>query len=507
MIFARTAGGAATALVTLVGSVFAGSARADCDDVRALELPHTEIAAAESIVAGAHRVSAGPFGGGVNTALAEAPAFCRVALVARPSADSEINIEIWLPSEGWNGRVLATGNGGWAGSIGYSALASGLGEGYAVAGTDTGHTGGSVEFAVGHPEKLTDFAHRAVHDMAVSAKAVAAAHYGRAPEHAYFSGCSTGGRQALTAAQRYPADFDGIVAGASAYYPSHLQGMQVWAAAVNMGDAGPILDGAAFTLLNERVVASCDTLDGVADGVLENPRACGFDPRSLVCATPGEGACLTPQQAETAAALSAGPVDASGRSLFPGLARGSESGWNTLSGARPLGLAADTYGTLVFADPDWDFRAFDAARDIAIGAERIGALMDANDPDVSQFLSRGGKLILYHGWNDPGIPPEATIRYYEALVATVPERLAADGVRLFMVPGMNHCQGGVGTDNFDLVAALNTWLGDDAAPQRIEAARIVRGETVRTRPLCPYPAVASYDGSGSTDAAENFVCR
>jgi feruloyl esterase len=161
----------------------------------------------------------------------------------------------------------------------------------------------------------------------------------------------------------------------------------------------------------------------------------------------------------------------------------------------------------VFADPDWDFRAFDAARDIAIGAERIGALMDANDPDVSQFLSRGGKLILYHGWNDPGIPPEATIRYYEALVATVPERLAADGVRLFMVPGMNHCQGGVGTDNFDLVAALNTWLGDDAAPQRIEAARIVRGETVRTRPLCPYPAVASYDGSGSTDAAENFVCR
>jgi hypothetical protein len=188
MIFARTAAGAATALVALVCSVFAASARADCDGVRALELPHTEIAAAESIAAGAHRVSAGPFGG-VNTALAEAPAFCRVALVARPSADSAINIEIWLPSEGWNGRVLATGNGGWAGSIGYAALASALGNGYAVAATDTGHTGGSVELAVGQPEKHAEFAHRALHDMARSAKAVAAAHYGRAPEHAYISGC------------------------------------------------------------------------------------------------------------------------------------------------------------------------------------------------------------------------------------------------------------------------------------------------------------------------------
>ena len=494
-----------TALI-LAGGAGMSDALADCADVRGLSLPNTEITAAERIAAGAHRVSAGPFGGGVNAALAEAPAFCRVALVARPSPDSEINIEIWLPSDGWNGRLLATGNGGWAGSIGYSALASALNSGYAAAATDTGHSGGSVEFAVDHPEKLVDFAHRAVHEMAVAAKAVAQAHYGQPAEHAYFSGCSTGGRQALTAAQRYPADFDGIVAGASAYYPSHLQGMQVWAATVNAGDAGPILDAEAFRLLNERVVAACDTLDGVSDGVLENPRACSFDPRSLVCANPGDGACLTAEQAETAAKLYAGPVDASGRSLFPGLARGSEAGWNTLSGARPLGLAADTYGTLVFADPDWDFREFDAARDIAIGAERIGALMDANDPDLTPFLSRGGKLIMYHGWNDPGIPAEASIRYYEAVGATVPE-LADDGVRLFMVPGMNHCAGGVGTDTFDLVAALDRWLSDDAAPQRVEAARVVRGETVRTRPLCAYPAVAVYDGSGSTDAAENFVCR
>jgi feruloyl esterase len=255
------------------------------------------------------------------------------------------------------------------------------------------------------------------------------------------------------------------------------------------------------------VLGVCDTLDGVADGVIENPRQCAFDASSLVCNATSSAQCLSPAQAATVNMTHAGPADRAGRSLFPGLSRGSELGWNTLSGDRPLTLAAETYGTLVFGDPDWDYRTFDAARDFPIGAERIGALMDSNDPNIAPFLSRGGKLILYHGWNDPGIPAQSTVNYYETVKATVAPALANAGVSLFMVPGMNHCGGGVGTDTFDAVAALDRWVSQGEAPRRIEATRVVDGNVVRTRPLCPFPQVAVYDGTGSTDASDNFVCR
>jgi feruloyl esterase len=297
------------------------------------------------------------------------------------------------------------------------------------------------------------------------------------------------------------------VAGAAAYYPSHLQGMQVWTAAIAQRAPGAALDADDFAVVNQTVLAQCDTIDGVADGVIENPAQCRFDAASLVCNATRSAQCLSPLQAETVNMTYAGPTDRAGRSLFPGLSRGSELGWNTLSGERPLSLAAETYGTLVFDDPNWDYRRFDAARDFAIGVERIGPLMDSSDPNVTPFLSRGGKLLLYHGWNDPGIPPRSTVGYYESVKATVAAPLAQNGVRLFMVPGMNHCAGGVGTDTFDAVAALDRWVSHGEAPQRIEASRVVDGKVVRTRPLCPFPQVAVYDGGGSTDASENFVCR
>jgi feruloyl esterase len=484
------------------------NAFADCDALNGRHFGATRVTTATTVEAGEFRLPPGTRNSArTDAVLAALPEFCRIEAVAAPSADSAIGIEIWLPESEWNGKLLAVGNGAWAGSISYSALADAVADGYAATSTDTGHRGNSVEFAIGHPEKLVDFAHRAVHEMALAAKAIVEAHYSRAADQAYFSGCSTGGRQALTAAQRYPEDFDGIVAGAPAYYPTHIQGTQVWIAAVNANQRGEPLGPAEFDLLYAASIDACDTIDGVADGVIEDPTVCAFDPFSLVCSTDDSAGCLSPQQADTATLTYRGPTDDLGRIIFPGLAIGSESGWRTLSGERPLSLAFDTYAQLVFEDPQWDFRTFDAARDIPYGVEKIGDLMDAADADISAFVEHGGKLILYHGWSDPGIPAAGTVRYYNDVKSTLGTATAAGSARLFMVPGMGHCAGGTGTDQFDALAALDTWVREDKAPERIEAARIRDDERVRTRPLCPWPKTAVYDGTGDTDASENFECR
>ncbi|MES1258112.1 MAG: tannase/feruloyl esterase family alpha/beta hydrolase, partial [Acidobacteriota bacterium] len=379
--------------------------------------------------------------------------------------------------------------------------------GYGAARTDTGHAGNNVDFAIGHPEKLVDFAYRAVHEMTLAAKAVVAANYTRRADYSYFSGCSTGGRQALTEAQRYPADFDGIVAGAPAYYPTHIQGTQVYAAAVNANSHAKPLGQPEFDVLNDAAVAACDAQDGVADGVIENPRVCRFDPASLVCAAGKESSCLTQTQADVARLTYRGPVDKTGASIFPGLAPGSERGWRTLSGDKPLALAFDTYAQLVFGDAHWDFRTFDAARDIPVGVKRIGKLMDSADPNLAAFTQHGGKLVLYHGWADPGIPAQGTIRYYDEVRQSLGAKRADGDVRLFMVPGMGHCRGGTGTDTFDAVAALDRWVRNGTAPERIEASRVESGKVVRTRPLCAFPQQAVYRGSGSTDDSANFDCK
>lgn len=483
---------------------------ATCESLAGLDLAYTDITSADVVPAGGFEPPAPPRGSGaeaVRQTFARLPAFCRVAATLRPSPDSAIGIEVWLPESGWNGKLQSVGNGAWAGSIGHTALAGALAAGYAAAGTDTGHSGNSSAFAVGHPEKLVDFAHRAVHEMTVAAKSIVAARYDTNPSRSYFVGCSTGGRQALAEAQRYPEDYDAIVAGAAAYHPTHLQGAQIWTARVGHATPGGALATEQLIALNSAVVAACDTLDGVADGVIEDPRQCEFDPGALMCEAAETGSCLSPQQAETVRRIYAGPATSSGDSLFPGVARGSELGWNDRVTGEPIPLAVETYRDLVFEDPDWDYRQFDAERDIPRAEAAIGALMNSTDADLTPFLSRGGKLLLYHGWNDPGIPPLASVRYYERVVDEVDAELSGDGVRLFMVPGMNHCRGGVGTDRFDAAAAIDRWVTTGDAPDRIEAAREADGRIVRTRPLCAYPAVAVYDGSGSTDDAANFVCR
>jgi feruloyl esterase len=471
------------------------AAAASCDRLASLSLPHASITLAQSVAAGQF---AAPGGGGPGGAAAfrALPAFCRIAATLQPTPDSAIRIEVWMPASGWNGKLQSVGNGAWAGTISYSAMATAVAAGYAAASTDTGHTGNNPTFVVGHPEKLVDFAYRSVHEMTIAAKTIAASFYGNGPVRSYFNGCSTGGRQALTEAQRFPNDYDGIVAGAAANYPTHLQGAQVWTAKVSHQDEAGYIPPSKYPLLHKAALEACDALDGVKDGVLEDPTRCHFEPAAV----------LTAEQAQVARKIYAGPMNPrTGASVFPGLEPGSEMGWDTLSGKDPLSLANETYQYLVFQDASWDHRKFDPDHDVAQAEKVIGATMDAIDPNLRPFFGHGGKLLMYHGWADPGIAPLNSVHYYSSVVDTL-GGAAKDSIRLFMVPGMGHCRGGDGTDTFDSVAALDEWVAQGRAPDQILASHSTKGAIDKTRPLCPYPQVATYKGSGDTNDAANFAC-
>jgi Tannase and feruloyl esterase len=480
---------------------------APCENLSALKLKNATITMAQTV--GAGEFSPPGRGGGRGGNFRGLPAFCRVAATLKPSADSEIKIEVWMPAGAWNGNLQSVGNGAWAGTISYPAMATALAAGYASASTDTGHTGGNpANFIPGHPEKVIDFAYRAVHEMTVAAKAIIAANYGKGASHSYFNGCSTGGRQALVEAQRYPADYDGIVAGAAANYTTHLQGAQVWSAEIMHKDEAGYIPPAKYAVLHNAVLGACDAIDGVKDGVLEDPTRCRFDPKTLLCKSGDAPDCLTAPQAEAAAKIYQGPVDSKGHSIFPGLERGSENGWATLSGPRPMGLADEVYKFLVYKDANWNYLTFDPERDIAYADKTIGKTMDSTDANLKPLFSHGGKLLMYHGWADPGIAPRNSVNYYESVVEKMGgEAKVANSIRLFMVPGMGHCGGGDGTSTFNMMDAISKWVEQGQAPDQIAASRTRGGAVDRTRPLCPYPQTAQYKGSGSTDDAANFACK
>jgi feruloyl esterase len=481
------------------------AAAAPCESLAKLALSHSTITLAQAVPAGQLTLPPGAvpsFPGFPPPNFGNLPAFCRVAATLKPTGDSNIKIEVWMPASGWNWNLESVGNGAWAGSISYRDLATAVTAGYAAASTDTGHSETNAAFVVGHPERLIDFAYRAVHEMTLAAKDIVVAYYGSGAVRAYFNGCSTGGRQALAEAQRYPADYDGIIAGAAANYPTHLQGAQIWTAKIANQDDGYI-PPAKYPLIHNAVLEACDALDGVKDGVLEDPRRCHFDPQAIACKGPDAPTCLTAAQVEVARKIYAGP----GASLFPGLERGSELGWATLSGPKPMALANETYQYLVFKDPRWDYRKFDPARDMAMADKVVGPIMNSIDPNLKPFFEHGGKLLMYHGWADPGIAPENSVNYFTSVEdAAGGKSKAADSIRLFMVPGMGHCGGGDGTDDFDKIGTLAQWAQTNQAPKSIPAAHRTKGVVDRTRPLCPYPETARYKGSGSTDDAANFVC-
>ena len=500
--------GLATVLLSLLGSSTAVAA--DCAALEALELSDVRIVSVEDRVAGPFVIR-----GGREEVTIALPAFCRVAAVGIPTPDSEIRFEVWLPVEtAWNGRLLGTGNGGYTGAIQYRTLADGLRQGYAVAGSDTGHSGSDLSFGFGHPEKIADWGHRAVHVMTEAAKPIARARYGRFPHHAYFSGCSTGGHQALSEAQRYPGDYDGILAGAPGHNRTRLNAGFLWSWLALHDEAGePLLTPDQLSLVTAAVVSSCDARDGVTDGLIGDPRHCRFDPAVLRCDGAGDADCLTGEQVEAVRKVYAGPRNPrTGARIFAGWPAGSETlpggrgGWAGYLLAPSAPMRQDYWARWVFGDPGWDYRTFDWDRDIAYADARM-TMVDATDADLSVFRAGGGKLLLYAGWADSVVPPDDTVAYYEAVQAASGGADAATAfARLFMAPGMAHCGGGPGPDSFDGLSALVRWVEEGVAPDRLIASKVNGGVVERTRPLCPYPRVARYTGSGSTDEAERFRC-
>jgi feruloyl esterase len=492
--------------MTMVSLAAGPAMAATCESLASLRIPHTTIVSVEAVAAGEFPPPTG--GRGAPPDLSDLPAFCRVVANAKPSSDSDINIEVWLPTDGsWNGSFAAYGNGGWTGSISAGSLADGLRRGYATGMTDTGHVGGSASFAMGHPEKLVDFGHRSIHELAVTGKAVTAAFYEDAPRHSYWNGCSAGGRQGLKAAQVYPQDFDGIVAGAPGLMWTGRATQAIWIAQATRASEDSALPAEKFGLIHDAVLAACDTLDGAKDGILEDPRQCRFDPATLACPASGPASsCLTPGQVATVQRIYSDVRNPrTGEIYFPGHEPGSELGWRTMAGDNPFGPGVDLFRYVVFEDENWDFMTlnFDADIERALVAD---AAADALDPNLKAFYDRGGKIVQYHGWNDPQISPRVSSMYYERVVDTVGEAAVRDHHRLFMVPGMAHCGGGEGTSEFDMMRVLEQWVESGEAPDSVAASRVVNGRVDRTRPLCAYPAVARYDGTGSLDEAENFSC-
>ena len=501
---------------------------ATCESLAQLKLPNTKITTAESVAAGAFKPASGS-----DAPYKDLPAFCRVAGVISPTADSEIKFEVWMPSSNWNGKFQGIGNGGFAGSISYEGLLSAVARGYATASTDTGHGGRDATWALGHPEKIVDYGHRAIHEMTEKAKMVIKAFYDKGPTRSYFASCSNGGRQALMEAQRYPNDYDGIIAGAPANAFTHILTGFAWNMQM-MSDPANYIPAKKLKAIEAAVLAACDSRDGVTDGVLDDPTKCGFDPAVLLCKGPESDECLTEKQISVLKKIYAGPRNSKGELIIPGFTPGGETGpggwtgWIT-GGAAPAGAAQFFFSTqafknMVYNDPNWDLKSFDLERDSKLANEKLGNILNATNPDLKAFSERGGKLIIYHGWNDAALPPVNTINYFHSVVAKMGERRAGTFVRLFMAPGVQHCNSGPGPDVFgqmvlsktgsdaqhDMTVALEKWVEEGIAPETIIATKRQPGgpqaAAARTRPLCAYPKVARYKGTGSTDDAANFTC-
>jgi feruloyl esterase len=492
--------------LTIAAALLLGgtAAAADsCEALAKLSLPHATITLAQSADSAAWPAAV------TGRAALSHPPFCRISATLKPTPDSDIKVEIWLPASGWNGDYQAVGNGGWSGSINYNAMAGALANGYATSSTDTGHTGSSASFALGHPEKLIDYAYRSEHEMTTLSKAVIAAFYGDAPRFSYWNGCSAGGKQGLKEAQRYPADFDGIIAGSPAANWTGRAAQAIWVAQAVHKDEAAYIPPAKYAAIHRAVLNACDRLDGVEDGVLEDPQRCQFDPKALECEGPDGPECLTHPQVEAARKIYSWSTNPrTQEKLYSGLAPGSEAGWGTWAGPKPLTIALDYFRFVVFADPDWDYLALNFDQDIQRAEKLDRDRINATDPNLKPFFARGGKLIQYHGWSDPQISPGNSVDYYaSALKEAGSGAKLQDSYRLFMVPGMAHCGGGDGTSSFDMMVPLQRWVEDRHPPDRIDASRVRGGKADRTRPLCPYPQTAVYKGTGSTDDAANFVCR
>lgn len=496
---------AALFAVSAIGlTAFAAPVRAqDCAGLLNLRLPDTRITTAEVVPGGTRwAFPPSPFNIFMGPDAATGRRFCRVAGVI----EREIRFEVWLPPE-WNGRFLGVGNAGLTGGINYPAMSAGLERGFAAASTDTGHQTPvgffDASWVPGHPDRVENFGHRAHHLLADRAKQVVRAYYGRPASFAYYEGCSSGGWQGLTEAQRYPADYDGIVAGAPANNFIRLQTRALWLDSLARADPAGNLGQAEIGLLGNAVLAQCDPADGVRDGIIGDPRGCGFDPGSLLCRPGQTGQCLSRAQVERARMVYGPRRTPGGLALYPGNA------WGVAPIVSLPGTSPDEPMLMLMVPPAerrWTAATFDPDRDLPPLEARFGAMLGATNPDLSAFRARGGKLIVYHGWADALLSPWNSIGYWESVNARMGPRNVPGFYRLFMAPGMDHCRGGPGPDRFDALAAVMAWRERGQAPDRLLASGGSAPGGPRTRPLCPHPQVARYDGTGNPNDAASFRC-
>jgi feruloyl esterase len=450
--------------------------------------------------------------------------FCRVIGRVTLNAGSEIDFELWMPHRrDWNGKFAGVGSGTSRGTIEYQALMRVLVRGYAAVATDSGHQstlGFDVSWALEHPRRVVDFGYRGQHTVTQAAKVLTRMFYGIAPRHSYFIGCSQGGHHAMMEAQRFPTDYDGIVAGAPVYSWTNEMSEQVWNLRAMQQTPSNSLPVAKLQLLYDSVNKAC----AGADGLIDDPRHCSFDPSVLQCTAMNEGSCLTNGEVNAVRNMYQGPKTPAGKQIYPGLSRGGEMGWDRLwSNPSQLGGSGlGFYRFVVFQNPSWDLATMNFSRDSALAKQRFGKILDPDNPDLSGFAKGGGKIIVYHGWADDMVPSEVSIDYYASVISRMGAGRVDGFYRLFMVPGMFHCVGGPGANvlfrseaatavpldpDRDMLTALEQWVEHDRAPFRFVASRLSEdGALQRTRLLCPYPATAKYRGDGDVMRAENYAC-
>jgi feruloyl esterase len=514
------------ALFTLPFVVALAAAQTPCDQLK-LSLPDTEVTSVQFVAAGpfvapaqiipAVAVAPAPVapgrgagrgaGRGPAQPAAAVPAYCRVQMILKPSSDSLIEAAMFLPTENWNGKLQVVGNGGWAGTVSYPAMAAALREGYATASNDTGHrandNGGGGMFGLDHPEKITDFAYRAMHETVVKAKLITVAFYGSAPKYSYYNGCSTGGRQGLVEATRFPDDFDAVAAGAPANPHVHLHAAGVERSLELMKNNAPLTQAKVETL-HAAVMAQCDALDGVKDGIISQPEKCHYDPAALLCKGEDGPSCLTSAELQTVKIVFGDIKTKKGEIVWTGYPAGTELEVGSLRNV-PTGPGGvwDVIRILGHQQKDYDWHNFDLDTELPL-ADKAG--IDVLTYDLSGFKKHGGKLLLYHGLADSSIPPGHTILYYNAVLAQMGKK-QDDWLRLYLEPGMAHCGGGPGPDQFNKMGVIERWREAGQAPEAIIASHVSGSTVDMTRPLCPYPQVAMYKGVGSTNDAVNFSCK
>jgi feruloyl esterase len=507
-----------------------------CEEMAGLTLPNTTITSATTVPAGPFSaVSVGdPYAAEATTSTAptcssniaspELPAFCRVTGgIAEPGAAQPINFEVWLPLDNWNGRFEAMGNHGFAGEIEYSDMGPELNKGFAVAATDTGHNPSSATAWMQNYQQIVDYGYLGIHEMTVKGKAVVKAFYGKPPKYSYFNGCSTGGKEGLMEAQRYPDDYDGINVGGSANFNQIGNREEyVWNGQATAANAATALSSTQLALVNAAAIAQCDGLDGVVDGVIDNPLTCPFQPSSLLCTgseTPP--ACLTAAQVEAVEKVYEGPHNPiTGQEIYTGLGIGTELGWGSeTSFGSGVSTAQTFFEFMVYnqISPPWDYKTFNFTSDVFYTNDHFAILLDAINPDLSAFKRHGGKILQSHLWSSVVHPAERSILYYDQVVGFMNGfhkdrdvlksrdfKETQEFYRLFMAPGGT---GSKGPGTFDSMPYLQAWVEEGIPPTSILASNFTGGVVDRTRPLCPYPAYAVYKGSGSTDVAANFECH